>query len=101
MKRFTITHAAHLHPPYGLWIVRHKGVEIGRQLSQPSADDCETMLARRRDGERPLAFAETRLTRTSYHLGGAEATLQAQRRGGYAKAGKVKRDRPGRPRKHG
>lgn len=100
MKRFEITHAAHLHPPYGLWIVRHQGREIGRQLSQPSAGDCETMLARQRDGQRPLAFASQRPRRTSYHLGGVEATLEAQRRGGHHKARKVKRDRPGRPRKY-
>lgn len=94
MSGFELVHAAHLHPPYGLWIVRHEGVVIGRQLSRPSEDDCRNMLIRHREGTKPVPYADTRLTRTSYHLGGAEATLKAQRRGGH------NRRKRGRPRKH-
>lgn len=42
---FVAHHATHLHPPYGLWRVVYAGREIGRQLSVPSLEDCERMLA--------------------------------------------------------
>lgn len=42
---FVAHHSAHLHPPYGLWRVVFCGREIGRQLSVPSLEDCERMLA--------------------------------------------------------
>lgn len=42
---FVAHHHAHLHPPYGLWRVFYLSREIGTQLSRPSLDDCERMLA--------------------------------------------------------
>lgn len=78
MKRFEIIHAAHLHPPYGLWIVRHRGVVIGKQLSQPNQGDCELMLVKHR--ETPAGAAPKQF---SYHLRGLAATRASQRRGGH------------------
>ena len=98
MKRFDLIHATHLHPPYGMWIVRHRGVEIGRQLSQPSQDDCERMLIKHREGPKPLQHADTRLSRTVHHVGGSVITRDNQVRGGLNKR---KHARPGRPRKYG
>lgn len=83
MKRFEVTHARHLHPPYGMWIVRHRGVEVGRQLSQPSADDCARMLAAHREGAKKLDFYEDRWIK-EYGSRGV-AALGRQRRGGRAK----------------
>jgi len=85
---FDITHAAHLHPPYGLWIVRRDGVVIGRQLSKPDEDDCRRMLREHREGRQVLQHANVRISATSYHLSGAAATKRSQRLGGYRKRGK-------------
>ncbi len=93
MTHFEITHHAHLHPPYGLWIVRHRNVVIGRRISRPNYDDCVLMLAQHREGKKQLTFADRSLSKPapiSYHLGGAEATLKSQRRGGHNKRRYVK-----------
>lgn len=86
MSAFAVTHATHLHPPYGLYIVRHRGVVIGRQLSVPSDDDCRHMLRVHREGKQKLAFAGDRLAKNyGRHLDGPDATTRSQRRGGINK----------------
>lgn len=42
---FVAHHVLHLHPPYGLWRVFLAGKLVGQQLSHPSLEDCERMLA--------------------------------------------------------
>ena len=86
MSEFQIIHAAHLHPPYGMWIVRHRGIEIGRQISRPNEADCTSMLRKFREAHKAEEAAD--LKPVSYHLGGAAATRESQRRGGYHKHGK-------------
>ena len=93
MKRFDITRATHLYPPYGLWIVQYRGTVIGKQLSQPCQDDCERMLRVHRESKQHDDFADLSVPRTfSYHLGGATATKASQRRGGYNKRGTLRRN---------
>lgn len=42
---FVVHYHMHLHPPYGLWRVYYLSQEVGTQLSRPSVEDCERMLA--------------------------------------------------------
>jgi hypothetical protein len=49
-RHYVLTHLPHLHMPYGLWVVRHGSTEIGRQLSLPSASDCDSMHTRHQAG---------------------------------------------------
>jgi len=92
MKSFEIVHATHLYPPYGLWIVQYRGTVVGKQLSQPCQDDCERMLRVHRESKQNEDFADLSVPKTvSYHLGGATATKNSQRRGGYNKRGKLHR----------
>ena len=83
MKDFQVIHAAHLHPPYGMWIVRHGGVEIGRQISQPGRADCEDMLRKHHASGAKLEFYEDRWIK-EYGSRGV-AALARQRRGGRGK----------------
>jgi hypothetical protein len=49
-RHYVLTHLPHLHMPYGLWVVRHGTTEVGRQLSLPSAGDCDSMHTRHAAG---------------------------------------------------